>query len=472
MSAERARSARTIRGHAGVRRRNPSGMPQTLMNAAGPPLASRVRKRAWQLGLWTARQATRGTNNGDDLSRWPVVPGRLTRPLLRAGTDPVAELGELRRRAPVSRLTRTLGLTVWLVCGYREVRSVLGDPTGFSTDIRPFTGANTTRIRGLGFTDPPDHTRLRKFLIPAFGARRIAELRPQIERAVDDQLDRLASTHGARDGAVIDLVSGFATAVPLAVIGDLLGLTSAALGRIQRAGAQRFDVSAGGGKPFGAIGAAQDLLLDEVRRQRRRPGVGLIADLIREHGDDIDDVELAGLADGVLTGGYETSASMLSLSALVLLNEPALFRAFQQPSEPLDGAVEELLRVLSVVQVAFPRFARHDTRIGGVRIRAGDVVVCSLSTADRDESFGSDPDRVDPSRRAGPHLAFGHGLHRCIGSELARLQLKVALPALVRRFPRLHLAADPSELQFRELSLVYGLRALPVRLAPLNQVQP
>jgi cytochrome P450 len=179
----------------------------------------------------------------------------------------------------------------------------------------------------------------------------------------------------------------------------------------------------------------------------------------------ISDADLAGLADGVFTGGYETTAGMISLSTMVLLRDPAHAALVRDGSrKDVDRVVEELLRYLSVVQMAFPRFAKHDMEIDGHPLRAGDVVIASLSGANRDPATaGADPETFDPARvPTSGHLAFGHGIHRCIGAELARMELRIVLPALLRRFPDLALAVRPEELSFRNLSFVYGIDELPV----------
>ncbi len=199
-----------------------------------------------------------------------------------------------------------------------------------------------------------------------------------------------------------------------------------------------------------------------VRKERENPGDGLLGMIIREHGDEIEDRELAGLADGVLTGGFETTASMLSLGALVLLRDQEAFKRIHDDDEVVHGFVEELLRYLTVVQVAFPRFAREDIEIGGKTIEKGDMVVVSLSGANRDERLGTGLEIFDGTRPPMSHLAFGHGVHRCVGAELARMELRAAYPALVRRFPKLRLAVPVEELEFRKTSIVYGVEKLPV----------
>jgi cytochrome P450 len=166
-----------------------------------------------------------------------------------------------------------------------------------------------------------------------------------------------------------------------------------------------------------------------------------------------------------MTGGLETTASMLALGALVLLQDEATLASLRDGDDQVAPFVEEVLRYLSVVQLAFPRLAREDVTIGGQKILAGDIVLCSLSGANRDARHGSDMERFEPARPAPPsHLAFGYGIHRCIGAELARMELRAAYPALVRRFPDIRLDGAPEELEYRKLSFVYGVDSLPVLL--------
>jgi cytochrome P450 len=396
-----------------------------------------------------------------DLSRVDKVPDRLVWPLVRERFDPLPRLGELRDDTPVARLTSFLGLDVWLVTGDAEVREVLSHTTAFSNDIRPYVGrsgdSGSGDIGGLGFTDPPDHTRLRRLLTPEFTMRRLARMAPRIEAIVEQRLDALAAEG---DGA--DLVRDFAFPVPFLVICELLGLPDDERETFRALASARFDVTKGGAGALGAISGSREYLMDFTRRQRLDPGDGLVGQIIREHGDEIDDFDLAGLADGVFTGGLETSASMLALGTAVLLEHPDHYRRLAADPDSAPAVVEELLRYLGVVQVAFPRFVRAEMEIAGHRIRAGDVVMCHLAAAGRDPRVGAD-DRFDPDRDVKvSHLAFGHGFHRCVGAELARMELRIALTALARRFP--HLAVGTEDLEFRRKSIVYGVESLPVRL--------
>ncbi len=215
---------------------------------------------------------------------------------------------------------------------------------------------------------------------------------------------------------------------------------------------------------LGAVSESRTFLLEAVRKQQKNPQDGLIGKILEEHGDEIDELDLAGLADGVFTGGFETSASMIALGALALLQKPEAFALLRDDEASVDPTVEELLRYLAVVQISFPRFARQDMVLYGNKIAAGDVVVCSLSGANRDDALGDAMDEFNPLRPRAAHFAFGHGFHRCIGAELARMELRAAYPALVRRFPNMSLAVDQADLHFRKLSIVYGVESLPVNL--------
>jgi cytochrome P450 len=403
---------------------------------------------------------------GIDLSQLHRVPDRLTWPLDRQLADPHPRVGEMRATDPVSKLVTFMGMEVWLVTGDTEARAVLGDRTSYSTDVRPYygkSGSDGGDIGGLGFTDPPEHTRLRKLLTPEFTMRRLARLKPAIDRIIEQQLDETERVAAENDGQV-DLVKTFAFPIPFLVICELLGLRDEDRETFRKLGSARFDVSSGGGAIMGAVGASRDFLFAECGRQRTEPGPGLIGQIIREHGDEITDFDLGGLADGAFTGGLETSASMLALGTIVLLGRPELYAGMADDPATVTPTVEELLRHLSVVQVAFPRFAKDDVVVGGHKIRKGSCVMVHLPAADRDPRTYPAGDRLDPARATASHLAFGYGFHRCVGAELARMELRAAYPALARRFPDLSLAVPAEDLAYHAKSIVYGVESVPVRL--------
>jgi cytochrome P450 len=417
----------------------------------------RARVLAWLGRRYLARQQKRGF----DLEKMSFLPDSALMPLRRDGLDPVPELGQRRAEAPIAKFDLPFGMNAWLVTGYEEAKAVLGKVTEFSSDFTNLVGnAGVTADQnpgGLGFADPPVHTRLRRLLTPEFTMRRLSRLTPRIDEIVAEQLDAMEAADGP-----VDLWQAFALPIPSLTICELLGVSYEDRADFQRLSTARFDLFGGANASLGAISESLTYLFDIVKKQREEPGDGLLGMLIKEHGDEIDDRELAGLADGLLTGGLETTASMLALGAIVLLRDERAFEAVRGDDDAVHRFVEELLRYLTVVQMAFPRFAKEDMEIAGVRIAAGDIVLVSLSGSNRDPVLGADMERFDPTREPTSHLAFGHGIHRCIGAELARMELRTAYPALVRRFPNLRLALPQEELQFRKVSIVYGLDALPV----------
>jgi cytochrome P450 len=403
---------------------------------------------------------------GIDLSRLDKVPDSLSWPLQREVMSPSPRLSAAREADPVQRLVSLFGLEVWLVTGDAESRQVLSDTSSYSTDIRPYMGksGSTTDgdIGGLGFTDPPDHTRLRRLLTPAFTMRRLARLRPGIDSIIERQLGEVEAA--GKSSEVIDLVPTFAFPIPFLVICDVLGLPDEKRETFSQLATARFDLTHGGPGSIGAIGGSREFLLAEAARQRKNPGPGLIGQIIREHGDEITDFELGGLADGVFTGGLETSASMLALGTAVLLEDRELWKRVGTDPSSAGPIVDDLLRLLSVVQVAFPRFVKRDVVIGGKEISEGSVIICSLPAANRDPRTTAGDD-IDLERAHSSHLAFGYGFHRCVGAELARMELKMAFPALAQRYPDMRLAVPSAELDYRALSVVYGVEAVPVTLS-------
>jgi cytochrome P450 len=403
---------------------------------------------------------------GIDFTKLDKIPDSIAWPLGRDGLNPTARLTAARETDPVRKLTSFMGLDLWLITGYDEAREVLGN-VNHSTDIRPYMGKSGDvekgDIGGLGFTDPPEHTRQRKLLTPEFTMRRLARLKPGIESIIERQLaETEAGAASAADG-VVDLVQTFAFPVPFRIICDLLGLPDDQRETFRKLGNARFDMSEGGAGSIGSIGASREFLLAETARQRHEPGPGLIGQIIRDSGDLINDFDLGGLADGAFNGGMETSASMLALGTVMLLGDRELWKALAEDPDSVEDIVEELLRQLAVVQIAFPRFAKEDVTVGGHLIKKGSVMLAHLPTASRDPK-STPGEAMCPMKESSNHVAFGHGLHRCVGAELARMELRAAYPALAKRFPNMELAVDPSELHFHAKSIVYGLETLPVRL--------
>ncbi|PRZ42411.1 cytochrome P450 [Antricoccus suffuscus] len=386
-------------------------------------------------------------------------------PLLRDGVNPVEELGALRSEQPIVQLEIPgIGVKVWLVTRYDDVKAFLGDHARFSNDFSKVTEAGELQMLlqqdpgGLGMIDPPDHSRLRKILTPEFTMRRLRRLVPKIDAIVAAQLDEVEK---AGQGA--DLVEHYAMPIPALVICDLLGVPYEERDEFQKHSQDRFNFTGDFSDSLGEIGESLKYMGGVVAKIRQNPNDGLIGQIIAEHGDAITDVELAGLADGILTGGHETTASMISLAAHVLMKNPdhvALMR--DGDDKQVSDIVDELLRYLTVVQVPFPRLAKEDLVLGGQQIKAGELVIGSLVAANRDESLGANMDEFVPERGSMSHLAFSYGIHRCIGAELGRMELRQALPALFKRFPTLQHQGPIDETEFRMFSIVFGIESLPV----------
>ncbi len=400
---------------------------------------------------------------GLDLTKLDKIPPHLTWLLEREVLAPSKKLSKTRDREPVYKAASLLGLEIWIVSGDAEVREVLGaSKQTYSNDIRPYLGTGRLAevgVGGLGFTDPPEHTRLRKLITPEFTVRRLARLTPMIEEIVADQLDQIEAA--AALGETVDLTDAFAFPVPFRVICDLLGMEPERRQHFSKLATARFDVTTGGSGPFDAATEGLDFLEEEVRRQRINPGPGLIGQIIKEHGDEISDVDLAGLADGVFLGGLETSASMLALGTAVLLERRDLWHQVANEPDSVEPIVEELLRLVTPVQFAFPRFTKQETVVAGRTVPKGAVLVCQLPAANRDPR-ATIGDGFNPEAATGSHLAFGHGFHRCVGAELGRMELRKAFPMIAARFPNMELATPLADLDYRATSIVFGVEQVPV----------
>ncbi|WP_424528792.1 cytochrome P450 [Sphaerisporangium viridialbum] len=398
------------------------------------------------------------------MTETPLAPTHIRRDRF----DPIPELARLRADEPVSRVELFFGQSAWLLTRYEDVREVLGDATRFSNRMRAPFGVPAPDTEGhtpetprvvsgvlIGY-DPPDHTRLRRLLTPEFTMRRMRRLQPRIEAIVAEHLQAMEDA-----GSPADLVKSFALPIPSLVICELLGVPYADREGFQRRSNARLNVFLDLSARAAALAESQAYMGELVARQRANPGDDMIGMLVREHGDAISDAELVGVSDLLLLAGHETTSNMLGLGTLLLLLNPDQLAAMRD-GEEVDQMVEELLRFLSIVHTVVPRTAKEDVVLSGQQIKAGETLVCSIPAANRDPSLGDDLDRFDPSRDAGPHLAFGHGIHHCLGAPLARMEMRIAFPALLRRFPGLRLAVPVEEVPFRSFSVVYGVESLPV----------
>jgi len=378
--------------------------------------------------------------------------------------DPPPRLAQLQRDAPISRVRIWDGSTPWLLTRYDDVRAVLADRR-FSVDPTrpgyPARGpAGRARRRGAGSfisMDAPEHTRLRRMLITEFTPRRIAALRPAVERTAAGLLDRLTAGPGPAD-----LVRAYALPLASIVIADLLGVPYGDHEFFEERARVMVDDSASGEANRAATADLARYLGGLLQRRRAHPADDLLGRLSARHVETggLDRAGAVSMAVLLLVAGHETTANQIALSVAFLLRNPGHAEAFRRPGGPPATAADELLRLLTITHTGRRRVATADVPIGGVTIRAGDGVIAAADIANRDP--GRFPGPADLGRTPNPHLAFGHGEHLCLGHHLARLELEVALTALLRRLPALRLAAAEEDLPFRHAHPIYGIDRLPV----------
>jgi cytochrome P450 len=379
--------------------------------------------------------------------------------------DPVPEVAALRETEGVRRVDTTFG-PAWMVTRFADIREVLGDAARFSTARRlvfrpagaPELSAEEIaelRAGNLLAFDPPEHTRLRKMLTPQFTLRRMRRLEPRIREIVDEHLDAMERT-----GPPADLVADFALPVPSLVICELLGVPYSDREGFQARTGRLLDLSLPMDERMEVQRETRDYMAELVARTQADPGEELLGILVREHGDELSTDELIGIAGLLLIAGHETTSNMLGLGTLALLRHPDQLALVRDDPAAVGPAVEELLRWLSIVHSGTTKTTTTEVEIAGQVIPEGETILCALPAGNRDPGLVEDPDRLDVRRGAIGHVAFGYGVHHCLGAPLARMEMQIAFPALLRRFPDLAPASD--EARFRSFHVVYGMETLPV----------
>jgi cytochrome P450 len=398
-----------------------------------------------------------------------VVTGKQELPvhMRRNGFDPTPELTAMRDGKGIQRIRTPFGNEAWLVTRFAEVREVLGDAQRFSNSqvsmqrrqpgMPEMTDEELAQARAgnLLAHDPPDHTRLRRLLTPEFTVRRIRRLEPRIQEIVDEHLDAME-----RKGPPADLVADFALPVPSLVICELLGVPYADRTEFQERSTRLLDLSVPMKERMRLSRESRAYMATLVAKAQADPGEDMLGMLVREHGTDLTTDELIGIASLLLIAGHETTANMLGLGTLALLRHPEQLALVRDEPGRVDGAVEELLRWLSIVHTGTAKITTTDVELGGQHIPAGELVMCALPAANRDPELLPDPDRLDVTRGTMGHVAFGHGIHHCLGAPLARMEMRLAYPALLRRFPELRVTSE--EPTFRSYNVIYGLTSLEV----------
>ncbi|KWW99116.1 cytochrome P450 [Carbonactinospora thermoautotrophica] len=381
--------------------------------------------------------------------------------------DPYRTYAWLREHEPVKRVRLPSGMEAWLVTRYADARRALADPRlskdprhDYPAWRRGLVGLPGEERYDLGFhvlnADPPDHTRLRRLVNKAFTPRRVAGLAPRIQQLTDQMLDEIAPRGEA------DLMGALAHPLPIIVICELMGVPEA-----ERAMFRSWvDPHAGSRGGIGrSTGKLRDYLHDLIDRKRAEPRDDLLSALVRAHDEEgsLDQVELASMAYVLIITGHETTVNLIGNGILALLTHPDQRKLLADNPGLLDGAIEEFLRYDGPVETATWRFATEDVEIAGVRIPKGDPVLVVIAAANRDPERFAEPDRLDITRTDAAHLSFGYGIHYCVGAPLARLQGRIAIETVFRRFPDLELAVPYERLRWRSGLIRRGVHRLPVR---------
>ena len=366
---------------------------------------------------------------------------------------PAPELATLREERPLCRMRFPDGHVGWLATGYAAARAVLGDdrfgvrPLRFPIDEGGFLEALEAGAESAGniaALDPPAHTRLRRLQTSYFTVRRVSEHRPAIERIVSMRLDAMESA-----GPPVDLVETFSLPAAAMTMCELLGVPHDERCRFEEPAAVITDME--GTTPEEKSEAMAEYYAytrSILERKRRRPGNDLLSELLAT--GQLSDEELSGIAMVLFGAGHDTTSTMLSWSTFLLLYDRERWERLRAQLPDIDGAVEELLRYLTINQLGpFARTALEDVEVEGVTVRSGESVAISLAAANRDPGVFADPDRFDPSRDARGHLAFGHGRHMCLGQHLARLEVQIGLAGLMERFPTLRVALPAEDVERR-----------------------
>ncbi len=373
----------------------------------------------------------------------------------------------LRAQRPVSAVIMPGGTPAWLVTGYAEARAALADPRLRKSPPgwHPPPDSIYAALEGhMLNSDPPDHARLRRLVNKAFTARRVERLRPRIAAITAELLDEMSTQRE------VDLLASFAFPLPITVICELVGIPVADRDDFRKWSASIIsnNVSV---ETFQADATAMvHYFMALLAAKRQEPADDLLSALIlaRDEGDGLDENELLSMMFLLLVAGHETTVNLIASGTLALLLNPGQLGRLRGDPSLLAGAVEELLRYVNPVNHATYRFTAQPVEIGGTHIEANEPVIIALSSADRDPSRFADPDRLDLGRDSSGHLAFGHGIHYCLGAPLARLEAEIAFGALLDRFGSIELAVPAESLRWRPSTLIHGLEALPVRLVPAD----
>ncbi|MEM7160685.1 MAG: cytochrome P450 [Myxococcota bacterium] len=381
--------------------------------------------------------------------------------------DPSPEYARLRAEQPVVRVRLPSGDLAWLVTRHEDVRFVFGDPrfsraAACAPDAPRLMPGVEADPESIVSKDAPAHTRLRRLVAPAFVPRRMEAYRDMITNTVDRLLDGMEAA-----GPPADIVAHLSSTLPMITICELLGVSEEDHDRFREWATTMFGTTKEAMKK--GIAARKSLLSylqTLIEHKRKERGDDLLSVLIayQEEGDRLSGKELLSFAGGLIVAGYETTSNRIANAVLMLLRHPGQLALLRDGDEHVESAVEELLRFIpGGAAGGLMRVALEDVEIRGVTVHEGDGIIAVTNSANRDDAVFPDPDRFDITRKPGPHKTFGHGIHYCVGAQLARIELQQSLGQLARRFPNLSLAVPEQELKWRKNVVIHSLESLPVK---------
>jgi cytochrome P450 len=383
-------------------------------------------------------------------------------------TDPYPLYARLRQTGPAHQIVLPSGVRAWLITRYEDGRRALADPRLAKRVQRPLRTVDGHELPSTGEEmdqhmlnlDPPDHTRLRKLVQAAFTARRVEALRPRIQQITDELLDAVAGQPEA------ELIDALAFPLPIQVICELVGVPMDDRASFRAWSNTLIAGSQAEGDFADAVVKMSGYLRELLARKRVEPAGDLLSALIagRDTDDRLTEDELVSMTFLLLVAGHETTVNLIGNGVRALLTHPDQLARLRGDERLLPTAVEEFLRYEGPVETSTFRFATESLEIGGALIEAGDVVLISLLSANRDTAKFADADDLDLGRVDNQHLAFGHGIHYCLGAPLARLEAQIAIGTLLRRFDRIELADPSAEPAWRPGVLLRGLGELRVTL--------
>ncbi|MEK3776148.1 cytochrome P450 [Paenibacillus sp. FSL K6-4396] len=377
--------------------------------------------------------------------------------------NPYPVYEKLRKDEPVFRVMFPQGEFGWMITRYEDAVQILKDPR-FSKDMVRRYGADNQSIfsNNMLFSDPPDHKRLRGLVQKAFTPKLIANMRSHIQHIADDLLDNLPSQEK------MNLIDDFAFPLPIIVISEILGVPAQDRDQFRIWSNTVIDASTAESAELFEQHSKEftDYLTAWFAKVRQDPGTDLISQLViaEESGQQLTEQELLGVVSLLIIAGHETTVNLIGNGILALLEHPEQRELLIKQPELIHNAIEEMLRYNGPVEFSTSRWALEDIEFRGQHIAQGELVIVALDSANRDEQQFKDADIFDITREKSSHLAFGKGIHLCLGAPLARLEGEIAVSTLLNRFPNIQLQADVNELEWRPGMIVRGVKEIPVQL--------